>query len=275
MNAQDLIVTNFNDSLNVKITSSNKDRVFYTSPEGIEYEINSDEVQSMVFNFYINDPLIPAIPQDSLLPDFNRPHSMSLRLYGGWSKRLSNTLSIDGLGDYYNDLKSGYHLGAEISFFFNETQALGLLIDKFQASNGPMTISFVEPDGTISMAEIEDEVIIDYYALSYTIRVEDNKNIGRLIINFGAGYSNWVHTNRITELTTIEGGAIGVHMGMRYEYHLTKNIALNLGVDLLGAKIKSFDVSVENNPSYTISPDEALPENIVRFNLNGGIAFNF
>ena len=123
--SQDLIVTNDGDSINCKITKVKDDNIYFTF-------MHKDEVRSTLlpisgvtshqYNFYQTS----EVPIEKVVGHKNYPQ-FRLALNGGYSYitvKLAESIPQD-FKQYSKELKSGYHLGGDLTFYFSEMLGVG------------------------------------------------------------------------------------------------------------------------------------------------------
>ena len=135
IHAQDLIVTKENDSLNCKITKIKTDNIYFTFMHKDEIRstlLPINQVKFHQYNFYKTS----VVPADKVI-DTQKYNHFRIAVNGGWSYRVAK---IAGNNDpeiqkYQKDLKSGYNLGIDATYFISEPIGIGFKYNNFKSKN--------------------------------------------------------------------------------------------------------------------------------------------
>ena len=132
--SQDLIVTNDGDSINCKITKVKTDNIYFTFKHKDEIRstlLPKSSVKTHQFQYYQTS----EVPKEKVVGYENYQH-FRLAVNGGYSyqtAKVAENVPSD-FKDYIKELKSGYHFGGDLTYYFTEPLGFGIKYYLFKSS---------------------------------------------------------------------------------------------------------------------------------------------
>ncbi|RBL90667.1 hypothetical protein DF182_29905 [Chitinophaga flava] len=164
-----------------------------------------------------------------------------IAINGGYSYRMGKVASdINGEArNYMKQLKSGFNIGADATYYFNYSFGLGIKYDRFQSSRSAVIPVVVE--GSNMRTNVMDNISINYIAPTFSVQSFNASRTQYVYINFSVGYlgfhdDGWVYRNKVT----LNGATVGVGLGMGYDIRLTRKLFAGGQVDLITGGLKSY-----------------------------------
>ena len=275
LSAQDLIVTSTRDSINCKVTKVDQDNIYYTV-NGQAAIIPLIRVKSCLYNYYIQKlPAITTLPEakDDVYDseplsdtDFKR---FRFALSGGYGYRtysLSDGLTTK-LTDYYNKLRWGFVISADVTYFFSKKGGFGVQTSLFKSSNSLDNV-WLFVDGFLESGKIADDITIIYVGPSYTTRLLNDDDWNSLFFTVSAGYTSYKNNTVTISDYKLTSNSFGFSARLAYDRVITKGLTLGVQASINGGSISRLtEESDSGSESYYYS------ESLVRFDVGIGIRF--
>jgi len=268
--AQDLIVTNEGDSLNCKITKVKPDFIYFTFKHNDEYRntlLATEQVNTHQFNFYQT----AEVPEDKIVKYNDYPH-LRIAVTGGYAYRTGKL--PDGIDiateEYLKDLKSGYHIGADVSYFFSEFMGVGMKYDVFRSKS---EYSKYSSYSSYSNDDISDDMTINFIGPLFVGRFYDADKQNCFVMDVGMGYLGYKDKAYAGSDFTIKGSTLGLRWDFGYDITLSKNIAIGLQLSFMLGTLTQYKTN-EYGYYETVELDEDSYEDLNRIDLSIGIRFN-
>lgn len=275
--AQDLIITHKGDSLNCKITQLKKDNIYFTFKHEKSNEIRNTllpltKVQKHQYNFYKTSE-VPASYQQKTL---RRGKGFQLAITGGYSYRLARVPdNIDALlKDYIKGLKSGFHFGADATYFFNDVYGAGLKFNQAKFSNRLSNVTITNYDtGESATGVMEDLISLTFIGPSYTNRYLVGERGSAFITNISFGYLGYVNEARTPfGAVDITSQTFGVAMDVDYDISIATNLALRLQLSYLAGSLITVKYNYGSH-TETITLNKDNLEGVHRIDLSIGLRY--
>ena len=259
--AQDLIVTNNNDSLNCKIIQISGDYVYFCFIH--ENKVRKTTIPTMIVQYYKydyfedNDLLSKLIVRKK--PEYSR---WRLNINGGWSNRTRQVSTFIHPDDraLSRQLKSGYNYSLDATCFFIEALGVGLKYDFYKTSGSHWIY--------------ETDISIAFIGPFFALRFFDHSKTNCLIMNFGIGRVNFNEIGKAYGIAySGKESTVGIVADMSYDIALSKYLYLGFQISYLPGKITEFDL-FDNKNRYVrriVLENEYLT--LSRFNLGFGFRF--
>lgn len=272
--AQDLIVTLQNDSINCKINSVQVNFIEYTyAKNGLARKASIPVANVKMFQYkYYDKSTLPNNYQ--LLPNTNFP-KIRVGLYGGFSYRtakVSTTLPAF-LMSYAEELKTGWHIGGDVTYFLNENIGLGMRAAYFNTTNEIDGIVLVYNNGTTRTGKMRDDINITFVGPSFALRVPSAQKRNAFNMALSFGYLNYVNYNMVIDKYEIRGNTVGMILDLGYDVGISTNMALAFQ---LSANLGSLsELTVSNGfQKQTVKLSQSQRESLNRFDFSIGLRFN-
>ena len=271
--AQDLIVTSDGDSLNCKITKINTEYIYFTFK-------HKDEVRSTLLpigqvtyhqnNYY----------QTSVVPDYKVIYKedfprFRVAINGGWSYRtakIADNIPIE-YDTYMRKIKSGYHYGGEVSYFFSEPIGVGFKYYVSRSGNEMDNVSVINPKGETVYGKMSDDISICFVGSFFSTRLLNASKRNCFITNLGIGYLGYKDDCVLVNNYTIKGSTLGLCWDLGYDIGMTKNLALGFQLSYIIGTLTQYEVS-DGNTTENIELDEGYYESLSHIDLSVGLRFN-
>jgi hypothetical protein len=263
--AQDLIVTAKGDSLNCKITEIGTDNIYFTFK--YKDKIRNTLVSVSDVTSYQTGYYQPAEVFSDKIPGNRNYPRFRFAVSGGLSYRigrLSENVSPSE-SDYLQELKSGFHYEAGLSYYFNEYLGAGFKYNEHLSSNSN--------DGSIGYGKVSDRIRINFIGPVFSTRLFNQTKKNCLLMDFGIGYLGY-HDKGVfaSEKITLKGSTAGFYWNIGYDVGISKNLALGFQLSLISGLLSEYKKS---NGIYTevIKFEKNEYENLSRIDLSIGLRF--
>jgi hypothetical protein len=271
---QDLIVTTEGDSINCKITKAEPDYIYFTFKHKGEMRntlLSVAQVKTYTYNYYSNS----EVPSESSVTNFPYPRFRAA-INGGWSYRTAKITSNipSDLKGYVEDLKSGYHYGIDLGYFFTEHVGLGLRYSTFRTKNEIDNVYVTYPNGSSRYGKMSDDISVNFIGpLLNTRLISKNKKNG-LFLNFGLGYMGYKDESElVSENFTIKGSTLGLCWEVGYDIGLSDKISIGFQLSLMQGVLSEYEIS-NGQQTQTIELEKDEYENLSRIDISVGLRFN-
>lgn len=270
--AQDLIITKQNDSIHCKISKVNDDYIYFTFKNENDFHsslLAIKEVQSYQKDYFET----PEVTEEKVIGHQVYP-KFRIAIHGGYSHMLasvSGDLSTE-FQSYVKDLKSGFHIGGDVSYYFNPTVGMGLKCHVFKSSNSMGDIYVEDDDGNRYYGIMSDKITTTFVGPTFSTRFLDKKRANAFIMSVGMGYLAYVNKGVfITELN-IKGSTLGLTLDFAYDVAISENSALGFQISLITGSLSKLEVS-DGQQTETLTLEAGSYENISRIDLSVGFRF--
>ncbi len=271
--SQDLIVTSEGDSLNCKIIKINSDKIYFTFKyEGEIYStlIPLGQVRHYQQNYYKT----AIVSKDKVIDNEIYPY-FSAAINGGWSyrtARLPDNIPHDFI-QYVKDLRSGYHYGIDLSYYFSEHLGIGLDYYIYRSKNEIDNIYVIRPDGTTQYGKMSDDISIDFIAPFFSTRLLNSNKKSSLFVNLGIGYLGYKNETTVITDFTLKGSTLGYCWHIGYDIGISDNLAVRFQLLYITGTLREYEFSDGFNKE-TIKLEEGSYDNLNRIDLSIGLRFN-
>jgi len=271
--SQDLIVTNEGDSINCKITQIESDMIYFI----FEYEgdvrntlIQKSEVKEYQYKFYSSE----GLSKKSLYLKSDNYQKIRFAVNGGFSyqtARISESVPAD-FEEYIRDLKSGFHLGADFTFFFNESVGIGLKANLFKTKNSLDGFYISDNMGNVITGTLSDDIAITFIGPSFTARTYNFNKKNALNMTIAAGYMGYRDNQVVIESQKLTGSSVGMGLDIGYDIGISENMAIGFQVSYMIGVLTSINIE-RNNVVEKIDLEEGEYESMNRLDLSIGLRF--
>jgi hypothetical protein len=271
--SQDLIVTNEGDSINCKITKVNLDNIYFTFMHKMEVRntlLPKSGIKTHKFDFYQSS----EVPKDRVAGIQNYK-KFRLALNGGYSyqtAKVAESVPSD-FKDYINELKSGYHLGVDATYFFSETLGFGLKYSRFLTSNSINNIYVTDEEGFTRTGKMSDDLTISFFGPTFSSRLLNHDKTNAFLMSVAIGYLSYSNDKVIIDNFKMTSNTMGLSIDMGYDIGLSENLSLGVQISYLMATLTQFELD-DGHTKQTIELEEGEYEGLNRIDLSVGLRFN-
>jgi hypothetical protein len=271
--SQDLLVTNEGDSLNCKITKVKSDNIYFVFKHGEEIRstlLPVNQVKSYQYNYYQT----AVVPADKIVGNEIYPH-WRFAINGGWSyqtAKIGDNVPSD-FKQYVEDLKSGYNIGGDITYYFSEFLGVGFKYQLFKTSGQMDNIYITQTDGTKKYGKMSDDISITFIGPTFYTRLLDSKRKNALLIGLALGYLGYDDKFVMVDRYTQMGSTAGFICDFGYDIGVSKNMAIGFNITLLSGLLSEYELS-DGVTNKTIKLDKDHYIGLGRIDLSIGIRFN-
>ncbi|TLX73071.1 hypothetical protein E9993_16560 [Labilibacter sediminis] len=271
--AQDLIITQDGDSINCQITKIKKDFIYFrfiNDGEAQNSLIPNEEVKT-----YINDydtevqiPKVDPLKSPSLIKKDNY-RKFRIGGYGGYSYQLARVSSSvpPDFKDYVKKLKSGYHYGADATYFISENTGLGIKYTMFRSKNSMDNIYITYDNGDTEYGRMSDDLFISFVGPNLVYRKFDKYNTNCFYMQGALGYMSYKNNKEVVSPFVMTGSTLGSCIDIGYEISIDNNLFLGFQLSLMAGTLSKYTIDDgESSETFELEDDEY--ENLTRVDLS-------
>lgn len=269
--AQDLIVTDKGDSINCRIirVSDNTVSIRVTVQGRARSEtLDKKQIATLSFNYYPGSQANgPGKRADVFFPSKH----VRIGLHGGYSY-LAAPVSPGApafLTNYYEELRSGWHVGFDAACYFGRHLGVGIVYDKFGTANEyENNVVVTYPNGVQRIGRIRDDINTYFIGPAFCMRFYSSNRRFIFTGDLSVGLLTYSNNATLVDPFRIEGNTVALKLGLGTDILLDENFALTIGLSpTLGSLYR---VTVDNGTSRETRPLQD-PENLTRIDLYAGI----
>jgi hypothetical protein len=271
--AQDLIITNEGDSLNCKITKVKSDNIYFTFKHKDEIRSTLLPIEQVKFHQY-NYYQTSEVPAGKVISNEIYPH-FKAAINCGWSYRtgkLADNIPSD-FKQYMRDLKSGYHYGIDLYYYFSEQFGLGFRYNNFESKNKMDNVCITSSNGSCQYGKMSDDISINFIGPLFSTRLLDFNKKNSFLLNLGIGYMGYTDKAVLISDYTIKGNTAGLCCDIGYDIGLSKKIALGFQLSCMLGTLTKYDLS-DGVHTKTVKLKKENYEDLSRIDLSIGLRFN-
>ena len=271
--SQDLIVTNDGDSINCKITKVKPDNIYFTFKHKDEIRSTLLQISNVKYH-QIDFYQTSEVPKEKIVNYQNYRH-YRIAISGGYSyhtARIAENIPND-LKNYAKELKSGYHFGGDISYYFTEPLSFGFKYFLFKSSNSLDNIYLEDTDGFRRYGRMSDDLTISYIGPTFSTRLLNHNKRNALLMSISLGYMRYSNDKIIIDRYKIIGNTMGFAVDVGYDIGLSDNLALGFQISLISGSLFNYDLS-DGTTTKTVDLKKDEYENLNRIDFSVGLRFN-
>jgi opacity protein-like surface antigen len=166
------------------------------------------------------------------------------------------------LAAYKNSLRTGFHVGADATFFLSPNIGLGAKYLFSNANNDQRYLAYTSETGAELVGLRHDNINVQFFGPSLSIRSIPKNNKLYVSYDFTLGYS--LYNNSIMfndENYNIQGQNIGFASSVGADFMLNKKLSLGISLDIVATTIK------KNDSQTLLTLGEKDSENFSRLSL--------
>jgi hypothetical protein len=273
--AQDLIVTNEGDSLNCKITKVKSDNIYFT------FKYN-DEIRSTLLpvsdisNYQYGYYSTVEVPPEKIVGNEIYPH-YRMAVNVGWNyrtARLSDDIPAD-FKQYYNELKSGYNYGLDLTYYFSEQLGVGFRYNNYLSKNEIDNVYVTYPDASTEYGKMSDHVSTNFIGPFFSTRLFNFNKKNCFLFDLGIGYMGYKDQSvLISDQYILKGNTVGTYLNIGYDIGVSPDLAIGFQLSLSTGNLTQFQVFENGVYTETKKLEKGQYENLSRIDLSIGLRFN-
>ena len=270
--AQDLIVTNDGDSINCRITNidnSNVHFIFIDGNEVINTMFNLSDIENFQYDFYE----VSEVLDEDILGYYNYQR-FRFAINGGYSymtAKIAKNVPADHI-NYFKRLKSGYHFGGDISYYYYELFGVGAKSFVFKASNKMDDIYLEDSNGNRRFGKMSDDVTIFYVGPMASTRYLSRNKRNAFIVSMSVGYMGYSNDIVFIDKNKMKGSTVGMAFDIGYDIGISKNFSLGFQFSFLSGSLSKYTLS-DGIITETVKLEKDDYENISRIDFSIGLRF--
>lgn len=279
--AQDLVVTDKNDSINCKITKASKDFVYFKG--FIEGELRNvflpiRQVKDYKYNYYQKSAEdLSNMSAKSKSPVGLNPN----KLFAFTSPRYSYGVGAgmgyqiaplapgipQGFSDYYQNLKLGLQISAQGSYQFTKMMGLGLTVSRFSTKSGPVEVTATHRQtGQVRNGKLSDRIAVTSIYPHYQLRFVSKKGNNALTMGFGLGVGLYRNFFTLIDPFTIRGQYVCSGIDVNYDLMVSHNSAVGIQLSLKSGAMNR--ITITDATGKTAAETLSTPEGLSRLDLS-------
>jgi hypothetical protein len=271
--SQDLIVTTDGDSINCKITKVKTDNIYFTFK-------HKDEIRSTLlpitkikihqFDYFQTS----EVPKDKVVGYANYQH-FRIAINGGYSyqtAKIAESVPSD-FKNYIKELKSGYHFGGDLTYYFSEPLGFGFKYYLFKSSNSLDNIYIEDVDGNRTYGKMSDDLTISFIGPTFSTRLLNHDKSNAFLMNISLGYMGYSNDKVIIDNYKMTGSTMGLSFDIGYDIGLSENLSLGFQVSFLTGTLFEYDWN-DGTKTETIKLEKGEYESLNRIDFSVGLRFS-
>jgi hypothetical protein len=271
--SQDLIVTNEGDSINCKITKVKTDNIYFTFKHKDEIRstlLPISSIKTYQFDYFQTS----EVPKDKVVGYENYQH-FRIALNGGYSyqtAKVAESVPSD-FKDYISELKSGYHFGGDLTYYFTEPLGFGFKYYLLKSSNSLDNIYLEDTDGNRTYGKMSDDLTISFVGPTFSTRLLSHDKKNALLMNLSLGYIGYSNDKIIIDEYKMTGSTMGLSFDIGYDIGLSENLSLGFQISFLSGTLFEYDWN-DGSKTETIDLEEGEYESLNRIDFSVGLRFS-
>lgn len=271
--SQDLIVTNDGDSINCKITKVKTDNIFFTFKHKDEIRstlLPVSNIKTHQFDYFQTS----EVPKDKIVGYANYQH-FRIAINGGYSyqtAKVAESVPSD-FKDYIRELKSGYHFGGDLTYYFTEPLGFGFKYYLFKSSNSLDNIYLEDADGNRTYGKMSDDLTISFIGPTFSTRLLSHDKKNAFLMNLSLGYMGYSNDKVIIDKYKMTGSTMGLSFDIGYDIGLSENLSLGFQISFLTGTLFEYDWN-DGTKTETIKLEKGEYESLNRIDFSVGLRFS-
>lgn len=271
--SQDLIVTTGGDSINCKITNVKAENIYFTFKHKDEIRstlLPISEVKTHKFNYYKTS----EVSKEKIIMHDKYQH-FRFAINGGYSY-LTATVSENvpsDFKDYIKALKSGYHFGGDLIYYFTEPLGIGAKYYLFKSSNSLDNIYTEDAYGNRTYGKMSDDISISFIGPTFSTRLINQNKTGVFLTNISLGYISYSNNKVIIDKYKMTGGTMGLALDAGYDFQLSEEISLGFQISCLSGTLFQYKWN-DGITNEFIKLENGEYESLNRIDFSIGLRFN-
>ncbi len=270
--SQDLIVTNEGDSINCKITKVKADNIYFTFKHTDEIRstlLPVSNIQYHQFDYYEQG----QVPKNKIVGYINYQR-FRIAVNGGYSynpAKIGSNVPSD-FKDYVKDLRSGYHFGGDVTYFFAEQLGFGFKYYLFKATNSLDNIYVDDMDGNRSYGKMSDDITVSLIGPSFSVRFLNHDKSNAFLMSMSMGYMGYTNNKVVVDRYKMTGSSFGTSLDLGYDIGLSESTSLGFQLSLISGYLRKYYLD-DGRTKKTVELEKGEYESLYRIDLSVGLRF--
>lgn len=272
--SQDLIVTNDGDSINCKITKVKSGNIYFTFKHKNEIRntlLPASRVKNHQFGFYKTSE-VPKRRRGSRYEDYRH---FRIAINGGYSYqtgKVAENVPSD-FKNYIKGLKSGYHFGGDITYYFSEPLGLGVKYYLFKTSNRLDNIYLEDGGGNRTYGTMSDDLSITFIGPSFSTRMLNYNKSNAFLLSVSLGYMGYSNNETLIDKYKMTGSTMGLTFDAGYDIGLSKKLSLGFQLSFITGTLFQYKLN-DGTTTQTIKLEKGEYESLNRIDFSIGLRFS-
>jgi len=271
--SQDLIVTNDGDSINCKITKVKTENIYFTFKHKDEIRstlLPVSNIKTHQFDYYQTS----EVPKEKVSAYQDYQH-FRFSINAGYSYQIAKVAESvpSDFKDYVNELKSGYHFGGDLIYYFTEPLGFGIKYYIFKSSNSADNIYRQDINGSTTYGKMSDDITISFIGPTFSTRLLSLDKSNALILNLSLGYMGYSNDKVVIDSYKMTGSTMGLSFDIGYDIGLSENLSLGFQISLLNGTLFEYEWN-DGSTTKTIDLKKEEYESLRRIDFSVGLRFS-
>jgi hypothetical protein len=270
--SQDLIVTDEGDSINCKISKVQPGNIYFTfmhQDEARSTLLPFTKVKYYEFRYYRQG----EVSKDKIV-GYAGYQRLRIAINGGYSynpAKVNKNVQPD-FKDYVKELRSGYHYGGDITYFFEEQMGFGFKYYLFKSNNSLDNIYVEDMEGERRYGKMKDDIKVSFIGPSFSGRFLNRDKSNALILSAALGYMGYTDNKLIVDPYKMTGSTLGTALDIGYDIGLSKNTSIGFQLSLISGYLAEYRWD-DGITKETIELEEGDYESLYRIDFSVGLRF--
>lgn len=269
--SQDLIVTQQGDSINCRVTKIESEFIHFTYNHSGEIRntlLRDTQIKHLEYGYFE----VSEVPQEEVSKTLT--DRFRFAAHGGFSYTLASVADDvpSDFKDYVRQMKTGYHFGADATYFITESYGLGLKYSLFKSKNSLDNIYAVGPNGQTRYGIMSDNLSISFFGPSLVNRSSNHDRSRTFIAGLAIGYMSYLDKKVIIDPFTVTGSTLGLSFEGGYDIKLKGNSGIGFQISYISGLLSEFIID-DGKTKETMKFPKGQFESLHRIDFSIGYRF--
>lgn len=272
LHSQDLIVTAKGDSINCNISKIKADNIYFTFKYEDEFRSTLLPISNIEYH-QIDYFQEGEVPVEKMVGYQHYPH-FRIAMNSGYSYRTAKVpenMPAD-IMDYYKALKSGFHFGGELTYYFTEPLGFGIKYYTFHSANSMDGVYFEDTEGNGRLGTLSDDIIISFIGPTFSTRLLNHNKRNALVMNLSLGYLGYSNSMTVADDYKVTGKTVGLVYDIGYDIGISENVSMGFQISAISGMLYEYTMN-DNGTARTIELEEGEYEGLGRIDFSVGLRF--
>ena len=214
------------------------------------------------------------MPKDKVVGYENYQH-FRIAINGGFSyqtAKVAESVPSD-FKNYIKELKSGYHFGGDLTYYFTEPLGFGIKYYLFKSSNSMDNIYVEDINGNRTYGKMSDDLTISFIGPTFSTRLLNHNKSNAFLMNVSLGYMGYSNDKVIIDKYKMSGSTMGLSFDIGYDIGLSENLSLGFQISFLTGTLFEYDWN-DGTKTETIKLEKGEYESLNRIDFSVGLRFS-